>query len=85
MQVIWQPKATKQLLKVGDHKLRQRISAAVAKLEAWPECPNIKPLINHRYDFRLRVGNWRVFFDLIEGLPVIISVEEVKKRDERTY
>jgi len=85
VQVLWQPKATKQLLKIGDRKLRQRITIAAARLQDWPECQSIKALINHRYDYRMRVGDWRVFFDLIEGEPVIISIEEVKKRDERTY
>jgi len=85
MQVIWQPKATKQLMRIGDSKLRQRIALSTGKLQAWPECQNIKALTNHRYDYRLRVGNWRIFFDLLEGSPVIISIEEVKKRDERTY
>jgi len=34
--------------------------------------------------YRLRVGRWRVMFDVREALR-IIEVEEVKKRDEHTY
>jgi len=85
MDVIWQPKAAKQFRKIGDKKVQGRILDGTTKLEAWPDCQNIKALSNHRYAYRLRVADWRVFFDLIDGEPTILSIEEVKKRDERTY
>lgn len=85
MDVVWQPKATKQLLKIGDRKLRARIVNGVAGLTSFPDCRNVKALTGHPYGYRLRIGNWRVFFDIIDDIPAIISIEEVKKRDERTY
>ena len=45
---------------------------------------NVKSLTSHEYGYRLRVGNYRVFFDF-DGAVRIVSIEEVKKRDERTY
>ena len=45
---------------------------------------NVKALTNHEYGYRLRVGNYRVFFDF-DGVVRIVSIEEVRKRDERTY
>ena len=45
---------------------------------------NVTALTNHEYGYRLRVGNYRVFFDF-DGAVRIVSIEEVKKRDERTY
>ncbi len=45
---------------------------------------DIKPLARHQYQYRLRVGRYRVLFDVETGLQVV-SVEEVRKRDERTY
>lgn len=45
---------------------------------------NVKALIGHKYGYRLRVGNYRVFFEF-DGAVRIISIEEVKKRDEQTY
>jgi mRNA interferase RelE/StbE len=45
---------------------------------------NVKRLRSHDYDYRLRVGNYRVFFD-VEKTVEIVWIEEVKKRDERTY
>ena len=45
---------------------------------------NVKALTNHEYGYRLRVGNYRVFFDF-DGAVRIVSLEEVRTRDERTY
>jgi mRNA-degrading endonuclease RelE of RelBE toxin-antitoxin system len=84
MDVIWQPKSLKQLRKIGDRSVQERILVATRELAKFPMCPNIKQLINHRYEYRLRVGNWRVFFNAHEEIH-IINIEEVKKRDERTY
>jgi mRNA-degrading endonuclease RelE of RelBE toxin-antitoxin system len=44
----------------------------------------VKRLSNHPYEYRLRVGRYRVFFDFHSTVR-IIRIEEVKKRDERTY
>jgi mRNA-degrading endonuclease RelE of RelBE toxin-antitoxin system len=41
-------------------------------------------LRNHRYGYRLRVGRYRVLFDHVDVIR-IIKIQEVKKRDERTY
>ena len=45
---------------------------------------NVNALTNYEYEYRLRVGNYRVFFDF-DGAVRIVSIEEVRKRDERTY
>jgi mRNA-degrading endonuclease RelE of RelBE toxin-antitoxin system len=45
---------------------------------------NVKALVNHEHSYRLRVGYFRVFFDF-DGSARIVLIEEVKKRDERTY
>lgn len=45
---------------------------------------NVKALTNHEYGYRLRVGHYRVFFEF-DGAVRIVSIEEVRKRDERTY
>ena len=50
----------------------------------FPWCANVKSLTNHAYTHRLRVGDWRVLFNAFEEIS-IISIEEVKKRDDRTY
>lgn len=45
---------------------------------------NVKKLTSHEYGYRLRVGTYRVLFDLDKNQRVI-SVQEARKRDERTY
>ncbi|HSH49529.1 MAG TPA: type II toxin-antitoxin system RelE/ParE family toxin [Halomonas sp.] len=57
------------------------------RVKDWPGCitvKDIKPLKRHQYQYRLRVGRYRVLFDVETGLRVV-SIEEVRKRDERTY
>ncbi|TXR52090.1 type II toxin-antitoxin system RelE family toxin [Reinekea thalattae] len=81
--ISWTKKAFKQLRKIAtnDQKI---IVAKVGALAAFPDVQNIKRLTNHSHTYRLRVGNYRVFFEHEEQLSVI-KIEEVKKRDERTY
>jgi mRNA interferase RelE/StbE len=81
--VEWKKRAIKDLRKI-DRTQQGQIIAAVGALENLPDCSNIKHLANHQYDYRLRVGRYRVFFNVCERIEVVL-VEEVKKRDERTY
>lgn len=41
-------------------------------------------LISREYGFRMRVGNWGILFDVEDHIRIIM-IQEVKKRDERTY
>ena len=84
MDVIWAPKALKQLTKLKDQQARKRITLAARTLSDFPEVSGVKALRNHQYGYRLRVGNYRVLFDVLDHAH-IVSIEEVKKRDERTY
>jgi mRNA-degrading endonuclease RelE of RelBE toxin-antitoxin system len=81
--IDWAPKAIRQLLKmpISDQK---EIRDGVAPLTDFPICVNIKKLVKHRYQYRLRIGRFRVFFDF-DGIAHIVHVEEVKKRDDNTY
>jgi len=54
---------------------------AVGTLKPFPRCSNTKKL-KGRDEYRLRVGRWRVIFT--DSLR-ILYIEEVKKRNERTY
>jgi mRNA-degrading endonuclease RelE of RelBE toxin-antitoxin system len=56
----------------------------VGGLAAMPECQNVKALVEHQYGYRLRVGNYRVLFDW-DGDIRVVEIQEVRKRDERTY
>lgn len=82
--INWQPKALRQLRKVDVHAEKQIRAAVSTELVDLSKARNVKALTNHEYGYRLRVGNYRVFFDF-DGAVRIVSIEEVRKRDERTY
>ncbi len=48
------------------------------------EWRKVVELKNHSYDFRMRVGRYRVLFDFDREIR-IVEIQEVRKRDERTY
>ncbi|VVO21042.1 type II toxin-antitoxin system RelE family toxin [Pseudomonas fluorescens] len=82
-QIYWTRKAVKQLLRL--HTQQQvHIRDAVTGLEHMPDVTHVNALSHHTYGYRLRVGNYRVLFDWDGGIQVV-SIQEVKKRDERTY
>ena len=81
--INWSRKAVKQLLRL--HTQHQvQIRDAVSGLKTMPQVSNIKALADHEYAYRMRVGNYRVLFDW-DGAIKVVSIQEVKKRDERTY
>ena len=82
--ISWENKAVKQLDKIDHRETRKEIKNEAAKLATWPDVQQVKKLINHKHDYRLRVGRYRIFFD-VEDIVRIIHIEEVKKRDDRTY
>lgn len=81
--IKWHSKALKQLRKI-DRQENAAIRSAVNGLAAMPDCQGVKALTNHSYGYRLRVGRYRVLFDY-DGEIRIVEIQEVKKRDERTY
>jgi mRNA-degrading endonuclease RelE of RelBE toxin-antitoxin system len=82
--IQWAEKAFRQLRKIKDSQTSKRIYQEAQNLAHFPDCPNVKRLTSHQYGYRLRVGDWRVFFEF-DGAVKIISIEEVKRRNERTY
>ena len=82
--IVWKTKALKQLRRIDAQQnamIRRAVNVELVDLGA---ARNVKPLTNHKHGYRLRVGDYRVLFDF-DGAVRIVSIEEVKKRDERTY
>ncbi len=80
-QIEWRKKALRQLRKIQNRNDQHTVYAAVGSLANFPDCDNIKKIKTTEM-YRLRVGRWRVLFtDSLE----IVTIEEVKKRNERTY
>ncbi|RJP82271.1 MAG: type II toxin-antitoxin system RelE/ParE family toxin [Desulfobacteraceae bacterium] len=84
-EILWHNRARKQIKKIPVH-YREAILESVDQLTIFPKCEqlDIKELKSHKYDYRLRVGRYRVLFNYANVVK-IIEIQEVKKRDERTY
>ena len=82
--INWTPKALRQLRKIDARIGTQIRNAVTAELTDLNHARNVIAMTGHEYGYRLRVGNYRVFFDF-DGAVSIVNVEEVRKRDERTY
>lgn len=83
--IVWQQKALRQLRKIRNVAIQERIFRDIQLLKHFPNCANVQHLTNHTYEYRLRVGDYRVFFDFAQGEVRVISIQEVRKRNEHTY
>ena len=56
-----------------------KILSKIEELEKYPHIPNLKKLTNFKPPYRLRVGNYRVLFDIEDNT---ITVYRVRHRKE---
>ncbi|MBP2850541.1 MULTISPECIES: type II toxin-antitoxin system RelE family toxin [Dickeya] len=85
VKVNWSRKALKQRLTI-DKRYQKAISEKVTELESFPAVRlDIVPLKGQEDMFRLRVGDYRIIFQIIKGEPVICEIKEVKRRTSTTY
>ncbi|WP_147200619.1 type II toxin-antitoxin system RelE/ParE family toxin [Pantoea sp. CCBC3-3-1] len=85
VEVVWSKHALKQLIKV-DSRYRKTILERTQRLVAFPVVVlDIKKLQTSENQYRLRVGDYRIVFELIKGNPVVIMIEQVMRRTSRTY
>ncbi|MCK0538328.1 type II toxin-antitoxin system RelE family toxin [Alcanivorax quisquiliarum] len=83
--IEWTKRAIKQLAAIQPAKQRAAILDAVRGLGSCPtNAANVKALQGHEIAYRLRVGRYRVLFDLDDGVRILV-IQQVKRRDERTY
>jgi len=69
-------KAIKDLSKL-DKKIAKKVFSKIEQLEGFPRVANFKKLVNYNPPFRLRVGDYRVLFDVKDE---IVTVYRVKHR-----
>jgi mRNA interferase RelE/StbE len=63
----------------------QRVKAAIEKLAAEPRSPGTIKLTNAPVaEYRYRVGNLRILFD-VDDANKVIEILDIRKRNERTY
>ncbi|AIK91177.1 type II toxin-antitoxin system RelE/ParE family toxin [Glaesserella parasuis] len=85
--IRWASRASKQIRTI-DSRYLDRI---IEKIEALQQFPNVQADIielkgeQNKGKFRMRVGFYRVVFKVVNNKPIIIEIQEIKKRDERTY
>lgn len=85
VEVMWTRRALKQLSKI-DSRYRRAIVEKSRQLAAFPVVPlDVKKIEGNDALFQLRVGNYRVIFQLINGEPVVVLIQEVKRRATHTY
>jgi len=84
--IEWSTKAARQIRKIDDKRKRQGLFAEVQQLAHWPNCPGDIKRLQGRDDYRLRVGDYRVIFEVDQsGKPIIVTIMQVEKRNERIY
>jgi len=81
--ITWTRRAVKQLGRIASAD-QVRIYDAAQQLANMPDVHNVTALTRHAHGYRLRVGHYRILFDWDGGIR-IVTIQEVKKRDERTY
>lgn len=78
------PHAARQLRKIRPPADKEKVASAIESLGTWPECSNVKAMKNGD-GYRLRTGDWRIVFTVQGGRPLVVRIEEVRRRNERTY
>lgn len=84
--VEWSNKARKQLSRI-DSRYRETIYDKVSELTKFPDVQlDLKKLEGSKdKEYRVRVGVYRVLFTVIDGNPKIIQIDEVMRRQSKTY
>lgn len=85
VRIVWTVKAFKQLNRI-DTRYRQQIKRKVDELAGFPMVDlDLKKLNSKNAQYRLRVGDYRVIFEIIDDEPRVLEVQEVLRRTSRTY
>lgn len=82
--VEYSPRAVKALKKIPK-QYQVNIKDRVTKLSVDPYIPGTIKLVDYpAANFRYRVGNYRILFD-INNEEKIMEILDIRKRDEKTY
>lgn len=86
VKISWSGRATKDLRKIPEND-QESIRNRVKELSNYPTIIrlDIKKLVDEDNQYRLRVGNYRVIFEIQKGEPVLIKIYKVVRRSNTTY
>lgn len=68
------PEAKKNLRRIRDRRLHDRLIAAIADLATDPRPPGCLKLVGEVNQWRVRVGDWRVVYVIEDGRLVVLVV-----------
>ena len=78
MNVVIRKSAVKDFKKISE-PYKSKIKEKIITLQDFPDISNIKKLINFTPIYRLRVGDYRILFDIVDNN---IEVSRIKHRKE---
>jgi mRNA interferase RelE/StbE len=78
--IEWLPAAARQLRKL-EKPIQKRLVLAVARLGTEPRPPGIKALTGRPGALRLRVGDWRVVYEIHDSRLVVQVVAVAHRRE----
>lgn len=85
VQIQWRLKAVKQLHKI-DCRYKKNIQDRIDSLVNFPLVSlDIKKLKTGSKLYRVRAGEYRIIFQIKDGLPVICEIQEILRRKSTTY
>lgn len=79
-QVVLAPAAVRQLRKL-DPAARRRVQAAIELLADNPRPPAAKRLVNFAGEWRVRVGDYRIVYDIEDGTLTVLVLTAGHRRD----
>lgn len=68
------PEAKKNLRRISDCRLHDRLIEAIADLADTPRPPECKKLVGAVDQWRIRVGDWRVAYVIEDGRLMVLVV-----------
>jgi mRNA interferase RelE/StbE len=68
------PQALKDLRRMKDRRLHDRMTAAIAELASNPRPVGCVRLVGEIDQWRIRVGDWRVVYRTLDGRLVVLVV-----------
>lgn len=78
MNVVIRKSAVKDFKKISE-PYKSKIKEKIISLQDFPDISNIKKLINFTPSYRLRVGDYRILFDIVDNN---IEIARIKHRKE---
>ena len=78
--IEWKSSARKELRKLPPQTIK-RIVTAVTNLSVTPRPPGSRKLIGSHHTYRLRIGSYRVIYDIFDDELIVTIVRVAHRKD----